>query len=427
MTVTKTWPGFRWPDSATAFQNDLRGKYDVVVMYDFSRDLDEKGKKNLRDFVESGKGIVVLHHALLNYQKWNWWYQDVVGGSYRLAREGDIPSSTVKNDQNIFVTPAGPHPITAGIGPFHIVDETYGRMWISPQVRPLLTTDNPNSSHVRGMDRSAGGLEGRCDPAWPWPYGVWPPVLSGPGAQRHPVGRGTDQVTAACPRPGQCWHSFAVLDCITTIKEDHHETGTLHDHLPGALVSRRGLALAADVIKKAKEYGYDGIEIDGKRPHGSPLDWSAARCRELRRLADDEGIDIFAVAANNDFSNPVPEVREAQICYVRDMIGMTSDLGAKTLRVFLAWWGVTRHPQLATYDIAEGLWPIVHEKFTTEEIWGWCRDALVECARYAGDAGITLALQNHRPLDQRSSRPDADGQRSGFAAPESQPGRSAHG
>ncbi len=134
--------------STTAFQNDLRKKYDVVIMYDFSRDLDEKGKKNLRDFVESGKGIVVLHHALLNYQKWNWWYQDVVGGSYRLAREGDIPSSTVKNDQDIFVTPAEKHPITAGIGPFHIVDETYGRMWISPQVRPLLTTDNPNSNHV---------------------------------------------------------------------------------------------------------------------------------------------------------------------------------------------------------------------------------------------------------------------------------------
>jgi type 1 glutamine amidotransferase len=135
-------------DSTTAFQKDLRGKYDVVVMYDFSRDLDEKSKKNLRDFVESGRGVVVLHHALLNYQKWNWWYQNAVGGSYRLSREGDIPSSTVKNDQDIFVTPAEPHPITAGIGRFQIVDETYGRMWISPQVRPLLTTDNPNSSHV---------------------------------------------------------------------------------------------------------------------------------------------------------------------------------------------------------------------------------------------------------------------------------------
>ncbi len=132
--------------AATAFQSDLRGKYDVVIMYDFSRDLDEKGKKNLRDFVESGHGVVVLHHALLNYQKWSWWFQDAVGGSYRLSREGDVPSSTVKNDQDILVTPEGKHPITAGISPFHVVDETYGRMWISPSVRPLLRTDNPSSS-----------------------------------------------------------------------------------------------------------------------------------------------------------------------------------------------------------------------------------------------------------------------------------------
>jgi sugar phosphate isomerase/epimerase len=161
----------------------------------------------------------------------------------------------------------------------------------------------------------------------------------------------------------------------------------------------RGEALTLpQLISRAKKYGYDGIEIDGKRPHGNPLDWPAARCRDLRSRANGEGIDIYAVAANNDFSNPVPEVREAQICYMRELIRMTADLGAPTLRVFLAWWGITRHPQLATYDIAEGYWPIVHEKFSHEEIWGWCREALVECARYAGDAGVTLALQNHKPL-----------------------------
>ena len=73
------------------FQKDLRGKYDVVIMYDFTRDLDDTGKQNLRDFVESGKGIVVLHHALLNYQKWPWWYEEVVGGSYRLETSGEHP------------------------------------------------------------------------------------------------------------------------------------------------------------------------------------------------------------------------------------------------------------------------------------------------------------------------------------------------
>jgi type 1 glutamine amidotransferase len=131
--------------SATAFQSDLRGKYDVLIMYDFSRDLTETGKKNLRDFVESGKGIVVLHHALLNYQKWPWWYEDVVGGSYRLGKDGDLPASTYKGDQKIFVAREGKHPITRELEPFHVMDETYKRMWISPKVRPLLITDNPNA------------------------------------------------------------------------------------------------------------------------------------------------------------------------------------------------------------------------------------------------------------------------------------------
>jgi len=154
----------------------------------------------------------------------------------------------------------------------------------------------------------------------------------------------------------------------------------------------------ADLIRTAKRFGYDGVEIDGKRPHGNPLDWPAQSCRKLKRIADDAGIEIFAVAANNDFSNPVPEVREAQICFVRELIRMTADLGAKRLRVFLGWWGITRHPKLASYDIAEGYWPIVHAKFADEEIWGWCREALIECARYAREMGVTLALQNHPPL-----------------------------
>ena len=69
----------------------------------------------------------------------------------------------------------------------------------------------------------------------------------------------------------------------------------------------RGEALTLpELIKTARRFGYDGVEIDGKRPHGNPLDWPARECKELRSMADGEGIEIHAVAANNDFSNPVP-------------------------------------------------------------------------------------------------------------------------
>jgi type 1 glutamine amidotransferase len=114
-------------------------------MYDFTRDLDEAGRKNLRDFVEAGGGVVVLHHALLDYQTWPWWSEEVVGGRYRLQREGGNPSSGVKNDQQIDATPAGSHPVLEGVGPFRVQDETYKNMYFSPKVCPLLTTDNPAS------------------------------------------------------------------------------------------------------------------------------------------------------------------------------------------------------------------------------------------------------------------------------------------
>src|SRR6266542_2640863 len=50
-------------------KQDIRAKYDVLVFYNFTRDMDDGGKKNLRDFVERGKGILVLHHGILNFQK----------------------------------------------------------------------------------------------------------------------------------------------------------------------------------------------------------------------------------------------------------------------------------------------------------------------------------------------------------------------
>jgi sugar phosphate isomerase/epimerase len=184
----------------------------------------------------------------------------------------------------------------------------------------------------------------------------------------------------------------------------------------------RGPALTVEqLIGRARQYGYAGIEIDGKRPHGNPLDLPKSRCLELRRRADDQGVEIHAVAANNDFSSPIPEHRESQLAYVRDLIRMTADLGAPALRMFAAWPGVTLSPHggqpspsasagldeatrcgpgrgVGRYDIARRIWSSAHEEFTREQAWDWCRSALVEAARWAGEHGVTLALQNHSPI-----------------------------
>ncbi|HVX67287.1 MAG TPA: sugar phosphate isomerase/epimerase family protein [Bryobacteraceae bacterium] len=162
----------------------------------------------------------------------------------------------------------------------------------------------------------------------------------------------------------------------------------------------RGDALTLEqVIDRAKKFGYDGVEIDGKRPHGDPLDWPKWKCRDLRRYAEGQGIELYAIAANNDFSSPIPEYREACILYLRELLRMSADMQVKVVRVFSAWPGVTLLPGGgARYDIAGKVWAEAHKEFPAEQTWAWCRDGLKEVARYAADHGITLALQNHRPV-----------------------------
>jgi len=161
----------------------------------------------------------------------------------------------------------------------------------------------------------------------------------------------------------------------------------------------RGRALTVEeLIDRARAYGYDGVEIDGKRPHGNPLDLPASRCRDLRARALDAGIELYAVAANNDFTSPIPEHRESQLAYVRELIRMTADLGAPTLRVFAAWPGITMTPDGGRYTAARRVWREAHLDLSAEETWAFCRDGLIEAARWAGDSGVTLALQNHPPV-----------------------------
>ena len=162
----------------------------------------------------------------------------------------------------------------------------------------------------------------------------------------------------------------------------------------------RGDALTTEeVIERARRFGYQGVEIDGKRPHGNPLDMPAARCQKLRAMANDKGIEIYAVAANNDFSSPIPEHRESQLVYARELMRMTAGLGAKVMRVFLAWPGVTLRPEGGgRYDVAQAVWKAEHKDVPDEQTWAWCRQALEQAARLAGDFGIVLALQNHPPV-----------------------------
>ena len=164
-----------------AFQSPFGGEkrpVDVLVLYDMPTELSSVQQDNLRAFVESGKGVVALHHAIAGRTEWKWWYEEVVGGRYLSKPSEGRPASSYKHDEVVAVRPRGTHAITAGIRPFRIFDETYKNLWISPRAMVLLETDNPTSD---------GPV------LWTFPHPrarvVYLELGHGPDAHRHPVYR----------------------------------------------------------------------------------------------------------------------------------------------------------------------------------------------------------------------------------------------
>ena len=153
-----------------------------------------------------------------------------------------------------------------------------------------------------------------------------------------------------------------------------------------------------EIFPKAKAWGYDGIEVEGKRPHGSPLDLDAAARKEIRKVAADNGLEISCIAAYTDFSSPIDEHRENELLNVREQIRMAADLGAPYVRVFSFWSGVSRRDGRITYDLARRNIMDRYPGTTGLEHWCHVRDCLVEAAQMAADHGVVLALQNHKPI-----------------------------
>jgi len=111
-------------------------KYDAFLFYGLGRKIPESGtavEKFSSEFLGStNAGIVLLHHAILNYNKWAVW-DEITGLKSR--------SMTYHPNQNVNFDIAYPeHPITKGLAPFSLIDETY--KMDSPEDKSLIVTDH---------------------------------------------------------------------------------------------------------------------------------------------------------------------------------------------------------------------------------------------------------------------------------------------
>lgn len=152
------------------------------------------------------------------------------------------------------------------------------------------------------------------------------------------------------------------------------------------------------IIERAKRFGYEGIEIDAKRPQAFPPDVSKRDREAIRSMLTETGIELAALASYNNFIEPIREYFDMNIMLVRDQIALARDLGAKVLRVFASWAMIA--------DGKDGFGSMaMTRKWYAERIAHLSREqrldlavrALKELAPYAEDAGVILAVQNHPP------------------------------
>lgn len=153
-----------------------------------------------------------------------------------------------------------------------------------------------------------------------------------------------------------------------------------------------------EVLQRAKDFGYDGVEFDAKRPHANPMDWDQNTRKAVRDRAGELGIELPALAANNDFTSPTPEHREAELLMVREQIKLAADLGCKILRLFAAWPGITLRDGWATYDEARKEFDLSWIGVPRLIRVGYLKECLKEVSKIAEDYGVILVLQNHAPI-----------------------------
>ncbi len=129
--------------------NDPGGP-DVIVLGDYeTAGWPEEDRPHMQKYLDSGKGLVVLHHSVGDNQTWPWWYEQVLGGALIQRELPGMPRSGLKQFPRQQIIPVGDHPIVRGLKPFTLPeDELFYNMWFSPKAQVILRSDDPDLKKV---------------------------------------------------------------------------------------------------------------------------------------------------------------------------------------------------------------------------------------------------------------------------------------
>ncbi|HOX38639.1 MAG TPA: ThuA domain-containing protein [Candidatus Brocadiia bacterium] len=135
-----------------------RRDYDALLFYNMNMKLDGPFKdaieKAIADFGHTAQGLVILHHAILAYPDSPVWHEAVGFPDRSFGYD-------VEQDITIEIAP-GDHPITRGLKPWTMRDETYTMADAGEGCLKLFTADNPKSMKTVGWARDYNSARVFC-------------------------------------------------------------------------------------------------------------------------------------------------------------------------------------------------------------------------------------------------------------------------
>lgn len=148
------------PAAFELFRPENRAKYDVLVFYHMWQKITEDQEKDFAGCIMQGKPVIALHHSICAFDDWPE-YWNIIGGKYfhktTTFKGREYAACSYIHDLHFNVKIANnKHPVTRGLNEFQVFDETYKGYYVSDDVTPLLTTEEPSSTEIIGWAKNYG-------------------------------------------------------------------------------------------------------------------------------------------------------------------------------------------------------------------------------------------------------------------------------
>lgn len=121
--------------------------------------------------------------------------------------------------------------------------------------------------------------------------------------------------------------------------------------------------------------GFDAIDLTGYYFPGYPEIPSDAYIYQLKNKAHRAGLGISGTGIRNEFADPDPVKRAAEVAFVKNWIEVAAKLGAPVIRIF------------SGKTLPAG--------YNREEVENWIVTCIKSCVVHGRQHGVIVALQNH--------------------------------